>query len=631
MSTQCKSADRLPPYGVPAAQPVGPVPPPGGPGPAPGQNVGPARSAASGDAAYKAKRPVAVGPVPPPGGPGKKRRGGSLGHDSEEASSPGAEQTVAVTLPELPKGWSYATVSQMGATDEQAVLTGPFGTNLGRSDFIEEGIPLLTISCLTDQGIRMDKALFVSEKKAQELQRYRLKTGDLLFSRMASVGRAGIVGPDLEDALFNYHIMRLRLDESKLLPKFFTNYVRGAKQVRDYLLAVNHGATRDGINTEQLLAMPVIVAPLPEQRRIVAEIEKQFTRLEAGVAALWRVQANLKRYRAAVLKAACEGKLVPTEAELTRQHVGRLPSAGGRANTGNAASGDAAYKAKRPVDVGPVPPPGGPMPTHGENVGPVQSAAWGHAAYNSTGFETGEALLVRILAERRHNWQGRGKYKEPGAPDTTKLGPLPEGWTWVTVEQLAAHEPNSITDGPFGSNLKTEHYTDSGPRVIRLQNIGDGVFMDEYAHISGEHFARLQKHRVFANDVVIAGLGENPPRCCTVPESLGPAIVKADCIRFKPHPSVLSRYINIVLNSEPVRRRTKGTVHGVGRPRLNLGEIRSIVLPLPPLAEQRRIVAEVERRLSVVEELEAVVAANLQRAVRLRQSILQKAFTGELA
>ena len=64
-----------------------------------------------------------------------------------------------------------------------------------------------------------------------------------------------------------------------------------------------------------------IEVPLPnetEQRRIVAEIEKQFTRLEAGVAALRRVQANLKRYRAAVLKAACEGRLVPTEAELAK-------------------------------------------------------------------------------------------------------------------------------------------------------------------------------------------------------------------------------------------------------------------------------------------------------------------------
>ena len=108
----------------------------------------------------------------------------------------------------------------------------------------------------------------------------------------------------------------------------------------------------------------------------MAEIEKQFTRLEAGVAALRRVQANLKRYRAAVLKAACEGRLVPTEAELAK--------AGNR-------------KAK---------------------------------------FETGEALLARILTERRQNWQGRGQYKEPAAPDTAKLPPLPEGWTWATVEQM---------------------------------------------------------------------------------------------------------------------------------------------------------------------------------------------------
>jgi type I restriction enzyme S subunit len=72
---------------------------------------------------------------------------------------------------------------------------------------------------------------------------------------------------------------------------------------------------------------PIPLPPLPEQRQIVAEIEKQFTRLEAGVAALRRVQANLKRYRAAVLKAACEGRLVPTEAELARKERRRYESA----------------------------------------------------------------------------------------------------------------------------------------------------------------------------------------------------------------------------------------------------------------------------------------------------------------
>jgi len=325
-----------------------------------------------------------------------------------------------------------------------------------------------------------------------------------------------------------------------------------------------------GLSKNHLLDHEISLPPLPEQRRIVAEIEKQFTRLEAGVAALRRVQTNLKRYRTAVLKAACEGHLVPTEAEL--------------ANTG-----------KRKAN-----------------------------------FETGEALLARILTQRRQNWQGRGKYKEPAVPEHAKMPELPTGWTWATVEQLAAPEPNSITDGPFGSNLKTEHYMESGPSVIRLQNIGDGIYIDEKAHITQAHFERLQKHRVFAGDVVIAGFGENPPRSCIIAESLGPAVVKADCIRFKPHSSVMPKYMNAALNSEPVRKRTKGMVHGVGRPRLNLGEIKSIVLPLPSLAEQTRIVAEVERRLSVVEELESVVSANLQRATRLRQSILQKAFTGNL-
>jgi type I restriction enzyme S subunit len=131
--------------------------------------------------------------------------------------------------------------------------------------------------------------------------------------------------------------------------------------------------------------------------------------------------------------------------------------------------------------------------------------------------------------------------------------PSPEGakqgaWSFIPLGELAAAERNSITDGPFGSKLKTEHYTDAGPRVIRLKNIGDAVFVDAQAHISDAHFATLQKHRVFPGDIVIAALGENPPRSCLVPESLGPAIVKADCIRFKAGPRVLSKFLNYALN-----------------------------------------------------------------------------------
>jgi type I restriction enzyme, S subunit len=86
------------------------------------------------------------------------------------------------------------------------------------------------------------------------------------------------------------------------------------------------------------------------------------------------------------------------------------------------------------------------------------------------------------------------------------LAQLPEGWTWSRLEDLAAPELNALTDGPFGSNLKTDHYTSAGPRVIRLQNVGEGRFINERAHISEEHFDRLRKHEARAGDVVIAAL-----------------------------------------------------------------------------------------------------------------------------
>ena len=250
-------------------------------------------------------------------------------------------------------------------------------------------------------------------------------------------------------------------------------------------------------------------------------------------------------------------------------------------------------------------------------------------------YEPAGRLLERILTERRTRLQSqdnrRRKYKEPAAPDASNLPDLPDGWVWATVEQLASLEPNSITDGPFGSNLKTSHYTEDGPRVIRLQNIGEGRFINAHAHISWEHYRALAKHGVQPGDLVIAALGDTLPRSCLIPFTVGPAIVKADCIRFKPAEHIaLAAYLNIALNSDQTRRRTAGIVHGVGRPRLNSREIKGISLPVPALGEQHRIVAEVERRLSLIQQAETAVDASLKRAGRLRQSILKQAFSGRL-
>jgi len=346
-------------------------------------------------------------------------------------------------------------------------------------------IKLLRTTDITSGQIDWDSVPYCRDAPPDP-EKYLLEDGDIVISRAGSVGMSHrVVAP--ERVVFASYLIRFR-PKPCVDGKYLAYYLQ-SPAYWSLVRGSTAGIAVPNVNASKLAAFRIPLVPLPEQRRIVAEIEKQFTRLEAGVAALKRVQANLKRYRAAVLKAACEGRLVPIEANLARQE--------GRA------------------------------------------------------YETGEQLLIRILTERRRKGQGRGKYKEPTAPDTTDLPPIPEGWIWATIVQLAAIEPNAITDGPFGSNLKTEHYTNYGPRVIRLQNIGEGYFTDEKAHISDAHFARLQKHRVFGNDLVIAGLGEKPPRACLIPPSLGPAIVKADCIRFKPHEDIVPKYMNVSLILTP--------------------------------------------------------------------------------
>jgi type I restriction enzyme S subunit len=203
---------------------------------------------------------------------------------------------------------------------------------------------------------------------------------------------------------------------------------------------------------------------------------------------------------------------------------------------------------------------------------------------------------------------------------------LPHSWRWVVVDQLASADATAITDGPFGANLKTEHYVDAaGFRVIRLQNIGRRVFRDEHrSYITAAHFERLSRHHVVAGDLVVAGLVDPYVRCCEVP-AIGPALVKADCYRFAVHPNVSSRFVMYYLNSRTAQRFAAAHHHGMTLIRIGLGNFRRLPVPLPPLAEQHRIVAQLEELLSLCEGLERRIASGETASSRLLDALLHEA------
>lgn len=195
-------------------------------------------------------------------------------------------------------------------------------------------------------------------------------------------------------------------------------------------------------------------------------------------------------------------------------------------------------------------------------------------------------------------------------------------WPVVILGDLKSDEPRAITDGPFGSNLARRHYTTSGPRVIRLQNIGDGIFIDQKAHISPEHFQTLRAHEVRGGDLLVASLGDVMPRACLAPTWIGPAIVKADCIRVRLGDQVDPRWVLYSLQRPEARRWAAEHRHGVGRPRLGLNVIRQIPVPLPPLPEQHRIVGVLEDHFSRLEAGGLGIARSLKRLEVLREAAL---------
>jgi len=356
-----------------------------------------------------------------------------------------------------------------------------------------------------------------------------------------------------------FHVLRPgpRIEAKFLLYYLFTPEVRQLAKAR---MKGTAGQLRvpEAVLADAVTPLP----PIEEQRRVVEEIEQQLTRLQAGVAVLKRVQANLKRFRAAALKTACDGRLVPTEAELARRE--------GRS------------------------------------------------------YEPASILLSRIKADRANVAAAhrRGGQRETVATFPAALSPLPEGWAWTTVDQIAevvrgasprpAGDPRFfggdipwITVGPITADndpflravpatvtpagRERSRYVEAG--TLLLTNSGATLGVPKITLIGG-----------CMNDGVAALLGLDYP---------------------------LKLFLLYYLRSltEPLR----GINQGAAQPNLNTTIIKAIAVPLPPLAEQHRIVAEVERRLSLADELERVVSANLHRATRLRQAILAAAFTGRLS
>ena len=371
------------------------------------------------------------------------------------------------------------------------------------------------------------------------------------------------------------HMTRIRLKKQAGLPSFYAWQLHHLQQSGYFLARCKNHVNQASISTTYLSdVVQVRVAPANEQRRVVSAIEHQFSRLDSGVVALERVQTNLKRYRTAVLKAAVEGRL--TEA----------------------------WREENP------------------NVEPASE------------------LLERILKERRERWERdqlaafekkdkkppknwRSKYKAPAVLVVEEIfAALPEWWIWSSIGQCF-----EVRVGATPSRSRPDFWGGEIPWV----SSGEVQFCriaDTKEHITEAGLANSSTRINPEGSVLLGMIGEGRTRGQVAIQDVQAANNQNCAAILVTETRIVPEYVYYWLWSRYEVTRSAGS--GNNQPALNKTKVRTLPLALPPLAEQKVIVAEIERRLSILREVEAEVEANLKRAARLRQSILRLAFEGKL-
>lgn len=201
----------------------------------------------------------------------------------------------------------------------------------------------------------------------------------------------------------------------------------------------------------------------------------------------------------------------------------------------------------------------------------------------------------------------------------------PKGWQLEPVKNVC----DRLSDGPFGSKLKTKHYVEKGVRVIRLQNIGINEFKDaDRTCISEEYYKNeLKGYSCKPGEIVIATLGDPNIRACVIPDSIPLSINKADCIHCIPNNLVLnSDYLVALLNLPQFHHSFHKLVHGQTRGRVSSGQLKNVKIPVPTMELQERF-SEIVMKKRLLEKSMLLQSEELEDQF---QALMQKAFRGQL-
>jgi type I restriction enzyme S subunit len=238
--------------------------------------------------------------------------------------------------------------------------------------------------------------------------------------------------------------------------------------------------------------------------------------------------------------------------------------------------------------------------------------------------ESASEHVRKKLTQRRSNWKGKGKYKEPDPPVANKPVDIPKIWTLVSPEQISTH----IVDCPHS----TPKWTNSGVVCLRTTNFKPGFLdLQSVQFVSEETYKqRVLRLEPKPGDVLYSREGGILGIACIIPKNFTMCLGQR-MMQFRLDASMaLPEYFTGVLNSALILSEVRRLTGGAASPHLNIRDIRTFPIPLPPIAEQRQIIAKLTAISAETQRLESIYQQKLAALEALKKSLLHQAFSGQL-
>jgi type I restriction enzyme, S subunit len=439
--------------------------------------------------------------------------------------------------------WTLTTLGRVADSIRNGISTKPSA---------ERGLPILRISAVRPGTLDVNDVRYLPDRDAEQYRQFVLTEGDLLFTRYNGsrdfVGACATVPALPTELVYPDKLIRVRVNRQIVEPRFVAHAMAAGVSRVFIESRARTTAGQTGISGADVKSIPLLLPPLSEQRRIVAALEEHLSELDAAVAGLERAVSNVQRYRAAVLRDACEGRI---------------------------ALGVTAQPPSHDRDPSAAPP---------------------------------SALKGAV------------------APDLTDLPRVPNGWSVQSLDQLMG----KITSG---SRDWSKFYDRGTGTFIMAQNVRPGRLDLTFRQAVDPplHDRDRQRSQVRPGDVLVTIVGANTGDACLVPVELPEHYVCQSVALLRPRVPELGRWIGMYLSSpQNGQKQFARYMYGAGRPHLSFEQLRMTAVLIPPPEQREAILAEVDRRLSIVDRSIAQIEVQHSRARALRQSILKRAFEGRL-